>query len=299
MNEPNRLGRTRLRQLVTDRDIDILRSIREHRFLTSRHIYELHFGGRHASEVSGVRACNRILNRLQEHRFVYRLERPVGGLGGGSAPAIWGIDHAGDRLLRRGGGGEETGRSRAFQPTLFFLAHTLAVADLRVSLEKAARDGKFDLLSVTMEPDNWRPFTTRSGKAEILKPDLHAVIGTGEWETHLFAEVDRGTEITSRLISKSTLYQQYHDTGIEQAANGVFPRVVWLIDNPARRERLRALIRADQTLTDQLFLITTNDDLMGSLAQSFADISIQTSTAEPVVEQSPTRGTQLNTAGPQ
>jgi len=269
MRPNNRLGTmgvAKLRRLLTERDQAILCSIHEHKFLTTKQIFDLHFWT-HASYTSGIRACTRVLTRLRDHHLIYRLDRPVGGTGGGSTSYVWGIDAAGDRLLRRDAG-EEGRRSRSFEPTTMFLQHTLAIAGTRLQLEAMKREGKLELVSVTTEPRNWRPFLTGSGSPQVLKPDLHAVTAAGDYEDHWFVEVDRGTESLPTLLRKCHLYQRYAATGIEQQATGVYPIALWLIPTKARRDRLEAAINADPKLDHRLFRIADPSELEAVVTQS-------------------------------
>jgi hypothetical protein len=264
-NKKGTLGIRKLHALLTPRDQLILDSVAAHKFLTTKQIYALHFHT-HASYVSGIRACTRVLNRLRDHRLLYRLERPVGGHRGGSNSFVWGLDAAGDRLIKSTLGPDHVTRSRAFEPTTLFLAHTLAIAEVRITLEELARAGRIELLSVTTEPANWRSFTSASGTAQILKPDLHAVTASDQFEDHWFIELDRGTESLPTLLHKCHLYQGYHDAGLEQTRNGVFPSVLWLMPPGTRSARLTTAIAADGKLDSRLFRVRTVDGLPETIA---------------------------------
>jgi hypothetical protein len=263
MNEPSpnnhrgTLGVRRLTVLASARDLAILETVAAHRLVRTRHVYELHFWN-HASYASGIRACTGVLARLESHRLIRRLSRPVGGVGGGSSSTVWALDVAGDRLLRHHQGSER-GRRHNFEPSTYFLAHTLAIADIRVQLEQAARAGAFELLGVACEPNNWRSFPGELGKATSLKPDLALVTAAGDFEDHWFLEVDLGTELTETLIKKSVLYERYRASGREQAVHRVFPRVIWIMNDVARADRLRHLIAAHPELDARLFTVATFD----------------------------------------
>lgn len=253
-NKQGTMGVRKLRTLLTARDQRILRSIEDHRFLTSKQIYQLHFWN-HASYVSAIRACNRVLTRLREHKLIYRLERQIGGATAGSSSYVWGIDAAGDRLLRAQPGRENAKRRRSFEPTTMFLAHTLAIADTHIVLEEAARSGEIELVQLETEPTNWRSFLGPGGVPQTLKPDLFAITASGEYEDSWFIEVDRGTEATPTLITKCLVYQRYWATGQHQAEFGVFPQVIWLMDDGARRARILAAIEGDARLDSNLFRV--------------------------------------------
>jgi hypothetical protein len=258
-NKLGTLGVRRLEALLSPRDRAVLQSISDHRFLTTRHIYELHFWD-HASYASGIRACTRVLARLGDHKLVQKLERPVGGFGGGSGSTIWALDDAGLRVVKAVEDPDGK-RRKPFNPSVLFLLHTLAVADARVTLERTARSTSLELLEVVTEPHNWRPFVATGGGLMTLKPDLFAATASGEFEDHWFLEIDRGTESLSTLIRKCLTYQRYHDAGIAQDAHGVFPLVVWLIPTPQRRARLEQEIASDRRLSPELFRIIDPDQL--------------------------------------
>lgn len=262
-NHRGTLSVRRLKSLVSDRDLAVLITIRDHRLISSQHLFRLHFWN-HASAGSGVRACNRILNRLEQYRLIRRLPRPMGGPGGGSAATIWAVDVAGDRLLRdhlKLG----LGRSRPFAPSLRFQDHTLAVADVRLALEEASRGGRFELLSVTCEPDNWRAFPGELGRELALKPDLAVVTGSGDYEEHWFLEVDRGTESGTALLRKCQTYLAYFRSGLEQRRVGVFPRVLWLMPDAERVALLTRLLE-NVDLAEEIFTIRIQTDLLGAVA---------------------------------
>ncbi len=240
--------------MLSERDWAILHVVWEHRFVTTGHIQRLHFW-QHATRGAGIRACNRVLTRLRERRVLHRLERPIGGVRGGSSAYVWCVGPAGDRLMRAEPNPARTKRTRPFEPTHQFLAHTLAVAELRVTLEDASRQERFELLGVQTEPACWREFTSRQGTAQVLKPDLALKSAIGDFEDRWFIEVDLATESIPALIRKCLSYEAYRASGREQTRLGLFPAVVWLIGDEHRRERLRAAIGGDRRLDGRVFRV--------------------------------------------
>ena len=68
-----------------------------------------------------------------------------------------------------------------------------------------------------------------------------------EDEQLAFIEVDNGTEHAAALARKLALYRAHHDSGREQATEGVFPEVLWLSDVPGRLAQLeQAFSRGQQ-----------------------------------------------------
>lgn len=253
---------------LTDRDIRILDDLEQYRLLTTRHIQRLHLPakplGAHATISAATRGTTRILNRLEALGTIERLERRIGGLKHGSALTIWHLGGAGERYLRARRG--ETARRRYHQPNTPFITHTLAMADIAVSLREQASTSRFDLLELSPEPGCWRDFTGPGGGAVTLKPDLLAVTADANTETHSFIEVDCGTEHLPAIIRKCRLYQQYFATGIEQQARGLFPAVVWLVPTAKRAATIRTALAADRDLDAALFWIALSEQAITQLA---------------------------------
>ena len=276
MTPNNRLGTlsiATLQSMVTPRDMEILRLIREHRFLTTKQIQRLLFW-EHASPGAAIRACVRVVTRLELRALIFKLNRQIGGVHAGSGSYIWGIDDAGDRLLRAESTGKETKRQRTFEPSPLFLTHTLGIAETRVMLEEAGHGDELELISVTTEPANWRTVVGRGGTTQVVKPDLHAVTALGDFEDHWFIEIDNGTESLPTVLKKCQTYQRYFESGREQQAAGVFPRVVWLMLDARRRTHLLAAIKSDARLDERLFLALAPNKL----------IPFMTDSATPVVD---------------
>src|SRR5918912_4442559 len=131
-----RRGLAQLRDRLSERDLEVISSVAEHRFLTTRQIETLHFAD-HATELAGARVCRRVLARLTDECLLARLERRVGGVRAGSASFVYALGPAGGRLL-------DGQRRRTGEPSTTFLTHTLAVAQAHVELIQAARRGQLE-----------------------------------------------------------------------------------------------------------------------------------------------------------
>lgn len=258
-----RVGAAELRtlgQLLSSRDLAVLGSLDEHRYLLTSQIQRLHFAA-HRSPSAGIRACVRTLDRLRRLRLVTRLTRQIGGRDSGSRGFVWTLDEVGYRLLRRDTD-EPTTRRRRFDPTVLFLEHTLAVAEARVQLDEAARTGSIELLGVQTEPSCWRDYVGLSGQPAILKPDLGLVTATGDYEDHWFLEVDRGTESIRTVLAKCAQYEAYRRSGREQAEHGVFPLVVWSVPDARRRARLEDELADVRDLDPALFRVVAPEAVL-------------------------------------
>jgi hypothetical protein len=236
---PPRLGRLaldRLRSSLSDRDLDVLRSVASHRFLSTKHVDQLHFAGL-AGDSWGTRMGRRVLKRLHEQRILTRLDQRIGGIRSGSASLVWQVGPVGDRLLRLDSGRRIRGRQH--EPSQRLLKHCLAIADTHVALVQAARDQRFELLDVATEPHCWRHFTGIAGEPRVLRPDLAVVTASGSFEDHWFVEIDLGGEHVPTLLDKCRIYEAYRSSGIEDEQRGVFPVVVWVMHSEQRAHILR------------------------------------------------------------
>jgi hypothetical protein len=137
--------------------------------------------------------------------------------------------------------------------------HTLAVSQLVVDLTMAERDGCCEVLRVQGEPDCWRNFTGVAGRV-LLRPDLAVTLGLGDYEADYFIELDRATEHLPALLRKCQTYQAYYRSGREQAAQGVFPRVCWIVPGKPRADALTAALNRNRYLTKGLFFVATSAD---------------------------------------
>lgn len=252
---------------LSDRDIRILEDLEQYRLLTTRHIQRLHLPaqpfGTHATVSAATRGTTRILTRLEQLKVVARLERRIGGQEHGSALTIWQLGYAGERYLRKRRG--DTSRTQYLEPGQAFTSHTLAVADVAVTLREHAAAKHFELLTLEPEPHCWRTYEATTGQG-TLKPDLFVVTADPSTETHSFIEVDLGTEHPPVIIRKCRVYQRYSRTGSEQARHGLFPAVVWLVPTTKRAETLSAAITAARDLDGSLFWVTTTDQALAHLA---------------------------------
>ncbi len=196
-----------------------------------------------ANPATRTRRARRVLGRLVEQRVLDRLERRQGGAGGGSSAWVYALGPAGRRLVAYWAG-EGLPRSRgAYEPGAVWAAHTLAISDLYARLREAERAGRAELLAFDAEPACWRRYTRLGGIAGVLKPDAYVQLGLAEWIDSTFIEVDLGSERRGQLIRKHHMYGEHFRAGVEQAASGVYPAVIWIVPD-ARRVALLEEIHA-------------------------------------------------------
>jgi hypothetical protein len=172
------------------------------------------------------------------------------------------LTEAGARLLRTTGHFDALPeRFRRHEPSVTFLEHTLAVAEVGLRLTEAERAGEFIIVELQRDPDCWRAYSGIHGGIVNLRPDLAMVTTSGDYEDHWFLEIDRDTEAPSRVTRTCQSYEFYRRSGSEQRRIGVFPAVVWITPDEKRASTLRSHIAKDAGLSRGLYAVVSPDDL--------------------------------------
>jgi hypothetical protein len=208
------------------------------------------------SSVGGSRVARRVLARLSDYHMLARLDRRIGGIRAGSAGYVYYLGPAGQRLIAYWNGrGLTRGRFRP-EPGSRYVRHRLALSEVYIQALQAERAGVLDLLAFDAEPDCWRTLTDAFGGQRLLKPDAYLRVGVGAYEDRYFVEVDLSTESRNVIAAKVRAYVDYYNSGAEQQAHGVFPRVLLLTTT---EERKAALVEVCTRLPEEtwpLFTIT-------------------------------------------
>lgn len=259
--ENHRLSRRKLEEIdiaLSQRDKEVLHAIQRHRYLMTRQIQRLQFTDA-ANPSAALRAASRNLKKLKELGLITNLSRRIGGVRAGSASLIWHTTHAGERLLRLHDYKPYPSK-RFFEPSPYFLAHTLAVAEISIQIAEVCKETNLELSALQPEPDCWRVYSER-GKHVSLKPDLYATINSKEYEDRYFLEIDLDTESPAKIIEKCERYHKYYHSGLEQKENGIFPLTVWIVPTEKRKEHLSSHIRTAFSKQPRLFAVITDDEL--------------------------------------
>ena len=266
--EPHRLSRQQLEETaaaLSERDRGILTAVQRYRYLLTGQIQRLYFYTA-ATPTAAHRATARALKRLRELRLVDHLARRIGGVRAGSGGLVWHLTHAGERLLRLN---EQATRPmrRFFEASPYFLAHSLAVAEVAVNLTEICREQHgMKLTAIQPEPECWRTYS-EYGSMLSLKPDLFAITVSGQYEDRWFIEVDLATESPSKVVDKCERYHKYYRNGLEQQEAGVFPLTVWIVPTAERKEKLIKHIREAFDKQPRLFTVITKDELWALVCQ--------------------------------
>lgn len=203
-----------------------------------------------------ARLARKALARLAGLDVLQPLARRVGGTRSGSASTTYALGRAGQYLLQSERPSKRRVR-RARTPGERYLAHQLAVAQLYVDLVDAQRRGQLEILAFDPEPDCWRPYAGAWGARLTLKPDAYLKVAVGDYEYAWFIEQDMATEAQTTIEGKARRYFDYYRTGTEQAARGVFPRVLWIVPDTAHAERVRETLGRLPTYAHRLSAVTT------------------------------------------
>ena len=260
--ERRRLSRQQLEETaarLSDRDRQILTAIQRYRYLLTGQLQRLDFTEA-ATPSAAHRAATRTLKRLRELGLIDHLARRIGGVRAGSAGLVWHITHAGERLIYLESH-TLTPTKRFFEPSPYFLSHSLAVAEVAVSLTELCREHQaMKLTTLQPEPECWRTFS-EYGAIQSLKPDLFAITVSGQYEDRWFIEVDLATESPSKIVSKCERYHKYYRSGLEQQEAEVFPLTVWIVPTTERKQQLITYIKDAFDKQPKLFAIITKDEL--------------------------------------
>lgn len=256
INQRRRIDRDELRRIseaMPERDREVLRRIDEHRYLTTHQVQSFAFTA-HGSTDSAARTTRYVLARLERLALIRSLPRRVGGVRAGSAARIWQLAPAGARLLR-----DEGQAYRSHEPSLRFLQHCLAVADIHLGLRELKNLETVEAIEVATEPNSWRRYIGPGGEQRLLQPDLASIVRTRDYVDRWFIEVDLGTESLPTVLKKCGQYETYRASGIEQDAHHAFPLVIWIFTNPTRAEKVKTSILRSPRLTPELYRLVTTD----------------------------------------
>jgi hypothetical protein len=240
---------------LSERDLDIVMTLRRVRVATTVQLERLHFTD--GTPLSNARGCRRTLERLTRDRVLHRLDRRIGGVRAGSASFVYCLGVGGQRLAGERGPAGGGRIRRPWTPSGPFLQHALAVAELYVHLVEATRRDDYTIERFDAEPDCWRSFTGAGGERQLVKPDAYTVMSDTEFEDRWFIELDRATESPNKLHRHAEGYRRYWQAGIEQARSGVFPKVLFVVPDGQRAAVVTKALARQPADAWRLFQVTT------------------------------------------
>lgn len=246
-----------LDERLSPRDLAVVASLAELRFLTAKQIERWHYLG--ATPLARARAARRGLQRLTSLGVLTRLDRRIGGVRAGSAGYVYALDLFGQRVAAHYGW-LHIGRTRRLrEPGRTFLRHSLAVAEVHIRIIESDRANALELIERQSEPTCWRSFAGPGGSRLVLKPDSFVVVATPTLELSWFVEVDRDTESAATIERKLAAYVAYWRSGREMATRGVQPRTAWLAPSARRVGQLERAIGRLPLEAQPLFAVAMFD----------------------------------------
>jgi hypothetical protein len=255
---------------LSERDLNLIRTVDRFRLLQAEQLRRLYFH-EISSTPGSARIARRALARLVEERLLHRLDRRVGGVRAGSSGHIYALSPAGRRLLAHANGHGLASDRGSHEPGGGFVRHTLAIAELYVTLVETERTGRLQLTRFDPEPDCWRTHSTAFSRT-VLRPDAHVELAAGDYEHANFVEIDLASEGRQALQRKLRAYLSYYHSGREQATHGWFPRIAWITTSEARADVIEAAIRTLPSATRPLFAVALRgqavDLLLGADTQT-------------------------------
>jgi hypothetical protein len=249
--------------VLTTRDLEILKTVKSFRLMTSAHIQALADGSNQG-----------VLRRLQKLFHAGYLDRlsPRPRYGEGSSKMVYAITNKGIRYLQKEGVIAEASQTDwNFQNrTLheFSIAHTLLISHIRAVLTAACR------LHPDLEILFWREGPSTQDAIEValperyqrvpIAPDAFFGIQDPKGRMYFFLEADRGTMTVKRFHLKLQAYAAYWQEKKQQEKFGIKNfRVLTVTTSPVRQSNLVAAAAADHEVSklSRMFLFTDESRL--------------------------------------
>jgi len=242
---------------LTERDLAVLDSLFQHRFLTRQHIQALHF-----TDPGSPRPAQRRLHRLRQDGLVLRrrLTQPDGSrdpepyyaLTPDGAQIVAYRNQLPPRQLRK--------RAGDALSNPLFVRHALTAADFHCALVHAARSHDGHCCPVEWWQGEHVAETSFSdrGKELLLRPDGYVRYQAGDDIHHLLVEIDLATMSIPRLRAKLERYRAYLHSGAWRDRYPVFPKLLLLTSS---HDRIDDLYQQLDPAPEFLLLATSHTDL--------------------------------------
>jgi hypothetical protein len=226
------------RGTLSARDIEVVELVGRFRQLHAEQIRSVMFPTQ-----SSKTPLDRCLHRLTRMGYLARLDRVVGGFGGGSGCYVYQLGRAGWRVLAKGG---------AYRPQRAVSWHTLTITECFVRLASFEHDGQMTVLAFEPEPSC---HLNVAGTA--LTPDAYVELGVRatRQQYRLWLEIDRGTEHMDTIKGKCVRYWRAYQAWDE----AVFPYVVFVVLNASRQREIERTIADGPAAAQTLFRVEQLD----------------------------------------
>lgn len=239
---------------LTERDTNLLGNLFRFGALLRSQIHALHF------PECTVRRVNRRLREIGEAGLIQGVPLPLGSASGGDGvilragnlPFYYRLtQQAAPRIAEQLGVDIAEVRRRTRTTTIGRLAHTLAVAEVAVTLRRAATTW-LTVSDLRIESEAYHVYEVRhtggGWRREIFKPDAYAHLSCGrEQACHLFFEVDLGNTSRSEWEKKLQIAARYRETSLlakRYGKSASAATLVVLTSGLKRRDYLRRIAAA-------------------------------------------------------
>jgi len=258
--------------ILQDRDVSIIKSIFENRFLTLSLMVQLFPPDRtrtpkHVNADTPQRTgtnLERRLAKLFHHEYIHRFRTEIGG------EIIYALDNKGARLLKDrqlvlpiSETWDTTWQQKNRDLSNLYVHHALMVARFRAALELALKEHP-TLSLYSFERDSkktrteWTNETKKRGRTVeeryVVNPDAYAILEhrleTGTAYLPIFVEADRATMTITRLLAKLENYSRMYTDGIHREAFDIEHfNVLTITNSPERASNIMKLVSGEETLT--------------------------------------------------
>ena len=259
----------RLLAMLSERDWAIIEDVDRLRLVSGAQIERLHFATFSSAHSRSVKRGH-VLKRLVNARVLVPFERRIGAPRGGSDVISYALDSGGLQLMRLRANAE--GRDRPVRrprlPGERFVAHTLAVSELYVSLIERSRIGRFALDNFPTES----AAAVRDGLGGWLKPDAFVKLrlDDGNISDYWWVEVDLATESLPTIRAKLRAYLDFVERG-QLGPEGVVPRVIVGVPDERRRVAVQREVNTLPTLAGYLFRVTELANMAIAMEQTLVE----------------------------
>jgi len=243
---------------VQPRDIEILKSLADHRFLNTQHIIALHGGG-----------PRNILRRLQKLFKNGYIERPrqQASLTGPQGYMVHAIGNKGvDLLCEHFPDFKKTKvdwLTKNKEVREHYIHHALMISNFRVVLNLALRNDQEAKLSQWQQGRELRDYVKFEGRKVAVVPDAFFTLEDREDRMYFFLEADRSTMVRLRFLRKMRAYWQWWKEEGHQKKFGIENfRVLTLCKGDGRKEILRQITKEadDKKVGSLMFWFCTEKD---------------------------------------
>ena len=243
------------------RDIELLRSVGNFRFLNTPQILALHKGG--------TRNLLRRLTSLFQHGY---LDRPKSQTSAklSSAHMVYALGRKGAELLSKDADEREGmyRRVREAERTLPIIAHAQMISQFRICLTLATQESEIKIVRWSQGQDLKELLRKASGENPSLVPDAFFTILHNGDEINFFLEADRGTMDRERFVNKLKIYWSWksNDRLKEKLRLSRF-RILTITPSKGRNDSLRSAGKSGDPRGDGSLMFLFTSETQYSLSE--------------------------------